>query len=94
MFRPTQINNLRTPATLLIPECSRYNGVTKKTCPESGPLIYVNTAEIVTWFRSDIKSDCRIKIDSDLYDIKGDPEDVELQHQIMILKVEKVSGGA
>ena len=42
MFRPTQINNLRTPATLLIPEYSKYNGVTKKTFPESGPLIYVN----------------------------------------------------
>lgn len=112
MFRPAQINNLRTPATLLIPEYSKYNGVTKKTFPESGPLIYVNfkskggtetvvngvysvlnTAEIVTWFRSDIRSDCRIKIDSDIYDIKGDPEDVELQHQFMILKVEKVSGG-
>ena len=113
MFRPTQINNLRTPAELLIPTYSKYNGVTKKTFSDKGEPIFINfkskggteqvvngvysvinTAEIVTWYRPDIKSDCQIKIGSNIYEIKGEPEDVELQHQIMILKVEKVSGGA
>lgn len=112
MFRPVQINELRTPAELLVPSYSEYNGVAKKTYPESGELIFVNfksrggtetvvngvysvldTAEIVTWFRDDIKSDCAIKIDSDIYEIKGTPEDVELQHMYMILKVERIGGG-
>lgn len=112
MFRPSQINELRTPAELLTPTLKKYNGVTTKVYPETGALIYINfkskggtdnvvngvysvinTAEIVTWFRPDIKSNCRIKIGSDIYEVKGEPEDVELQHQIMILKVEKVSGG-
>lgn len=113
MFRPAQINNLRTPAELLTPTTKKYNGVTTKVYPDKGALIYVNfkskggteqvvngvysvlnTAEVVTWYRDDIKANCRIKIGSDVYEIKGEPEDVELQHQIMILKVEKVSGGA
>lgn len=112
MFRPEEIKRLRTPAELLTPIYSEYNGVSKKTYPDHGALIYINfksrggtdtvvngiysvisTAEIVTWYRDDIRSDCRIKINSDLYEIKGEPEDVELQHQVMILKVEKVSGG-
>lgn len=110
MFRPAQINELRTPAELLIPTYSKYNGVQKKTFPESGDLIFVNfkskggtesvvngvysvinTAEIVTWFDPRIKSDCRIKIDSDLYEIKGDPE---VLTPYVIVKTEKVSGGA
>ena len=110
MFRPAQINELRTPAELLIPSYSKYNGVEKKKFPESGDLIFVNfkskggtesvvngiysvinTAEIVTWFDPRIKSDCRIKINSDLYEIKGDPE---ILTPYIIVKVEKVSGGA
>lgn len=112
MFRPAQINELRTPAELLIPSYSKYNGVSKKSFPDKGELIFINfksrggtdsvvdgvysvidTAEIVTWYDPRIKSDCRIRVESDVYDIKGDPEDVERQHVHMILKVEKVSGG-
>lgn len=109
-YRPPEINELRTPAELLIPTYSKYNGVTKKTFPESGDLIYVNfkskggtesvvngvysvinTANIVTWFDPRIKSDCAIKIGSDIYQIKGDPE---ILTPYIIMKTEKVSGGA
>lgn len=112
MFRPSQINELRTPAELLVPTYSEYNGVAKKTYPENGELIFVNfkskggtetvvngvysvleTAEIVTWYREDIKSDCVIKIGSDKYEIKGNPEDIELRHQFLIVKVERIGGG-
>ncbi len=113
MFRPSQINELRTPAEILIPTTEDYLGVITKTFPESGEQIFVNfkskggtettvngvysvldTAEIVTWYDSRITSDCRIKIGSDVYEVKGTPEDVELQHIFMILKVERVGGGA
>ena len=42
MFRPNQIDEIRTVAELLIPTYTKYNGVTKKTFPESGDLIFVN----------------------------------------------------
>lgn len=113
MFRPNQINELRTPAELLIPTTEDYLGTITKTYPETGKIIFVNfkskggtettvngvysvldTAEIVTWYYPLITAGCRIKIGSDLYEIKGTPEDVELQHMFMILKVERVGGGA
>ena len=109
MFRPKQIDELRTPAELLIPTYSTYNGVKKKNFPEDGDLFFVNfksrggtdsvvngvysvidTAEIVTWYDPKIKSDCRIKIGSDLYEIKGKPE---VLIPYMIIKVEGISGG-
>lgn len=109
MYRPPQINELRTPAELLIPTYSKYKGVTKKKFPEFGIPIFVNfkskggtesavngvysvinTADVVTWFDPRIKSDCGIKIGSDIYEIKGDPE---ILTPYIIMKTEKISGG-
>ena len=109
MYRPKEIKELRTPAEILVPTYTKYNGVRKATFPESGDLIFVNfkskggmetvvngvysvinTADIVTWFNPLIKSDCAIKIGSDIYMIKGDPE---VLTPYMILKTEKISGG-
>lgn len=59
-----------------------------------GVYSILNTAEAVTWYREDITADCRIKIDNDIYEIKCDPEDVERQHLYMVLKLEKLGGGA
>jgi hypothetical protein len=112
MFRPQQISELRTAVQLLVPTYEKYNGVSKKTFPETGKTIFVNfksrggtdvesngvlsvldTAEVVTWFDPDIKSDCAIKLESGaIYQITGEPEDVELQHQFMMLKVERYKG--
>ena len=114
MFRPKQINELRTAVELLTPTYEKYNGVEKKKFPETGKTIFVNfksrggtdvesngvlsvldTAEVVTWFDPDIKSDRAIKLESGaIYEIVGKPEDVELQHQFMTFKVERYKGGA
>ena len=109
-YRPPQIDELRTPAEILVPIYSRHNGVKKKSFPERGIPITVNfkskggtetvvngvysvinTADIVTWFDPRIKSDCAIKVGSDIYQIKGDPE---ILTPYIIMKTEKVSGGA
>lgn len=55
-----------------------------------------DTAIIETWFRPDIKADCRIYV-PDLgitYEILGRPEDIELRHQYLKLKVLAYTGGA
>ena len=54
------------------------------------------TAIIETWYRPDIKSDCHIYIceTGDEYKIIGIPEDIEMRHQFMKIKVEKVGGKA
>lgn len=52
------------------------------------------TATVETWYRPDIKSDCRIYIEEtgETWEIKGSPEDIQMRHQFMTIKVEKVGG--
>ena len=112
MYRPQQINELRTAVELLVPTYTTYNAVKKKSYPKNGKIIFVNfkskggtdvesngvlsvldTAEVVTWFDPDIKSDCAIKLESGaIYEIIGEPENVELQRQFIMFKVQRYKG--
>lgn len=55
-----------------------------------------DTAVVETWYRPDITSDCRIGIigTAKVYEILGEPEDIDLRHQYMVFKVRRVKGGA
>ena len=54
-----------------------------------------DTANIETWFRPDIKSDCRIGLETgEIYDILGEPENVNKRNQFLKFKVKRVKGGA
>lgn len=55
-----------------------------------------NTANIETWYRPDIKSDCRIKVVSTgaIFDILGEPENINMQNQHLKFKVIAVKGVA
>lgn len=54
-----------------------------------------DTANIETWYRPDIKSDCRIGLETgEIYDVLGEPEDVNKRHQFLKFKVKRVKGGA
>lgn len=54
------------------------------------------TAYVETWYRSDIKADCRIGVPEtgEVYQILGAPEDIEMRHQYMKIRVIAVKGGA
>ena len=56
----------------------------------------IETAQIVCWYRPDIKSGCRIKRLSDgaVYEILGDPENIEERNQFLKFKVRRIKGGA
>ena len=56
----------------------------------------VDTANVETWYRPDIKSDCRLKVLStgDVYEIKGKPENVDMRNQFLRMKVQAIEGGA
>lgn len=56
----------------------------------------VDTAVIDTWYRPDIKSDCRIYLcdTGDVYEVIGTPEDIDRRHQYLKFKVKKVGGKA
>ena len=59
-------------------------------------LSIIDTAEVVCWFNPNIKSGCRVKRLSDgaIYDIIGDPENIEMRNMILQFKVRRVKGGA
>lgn len=57
-------------------------------------LTVIDTAKITTWYRPDIKSDSQIRLGSKIYEVIGEPEDIELRHQFLQFKVRGVKGGA
>lgn len=56
----------------------------------------VDTANIETWYRPDIKADCRIKVlaTGQIYEIIGNPENINMRNQFIKFKVRAVKGGA
>lgn len=63
---------------------------------ENGLLTLTDTATIDTWYRPDIKADCRVYLcdSGDEYDIIGKPENIEQRNQYLQFKVKKVGGKA
>lgn len=55
-----------------------------------------DTAEIETWYRPDITSDCRVYVPQTgaTYEILGEPENIQLRNQYLKFKVRRVKGGA
>lgn len=55
-----------------------------------------NTATIDTWYNPSIKAECKIYIceTGEEYQIISEPENIDMRHQFMQFKVEKVGGKA
>ena len=55
-----------------------------------------NTATIETWYRPDIQSNCRIGVleTGEIYDILGEPENINMRNLYLKFKVLQVRGGA
>lgn len=54
-----------------------------------------DTANIETWYRPDIRSDCRImREDGAIYKIINEPENINMRNQFMKFKVRRIKGGA
>lgn len=65
------------------------------TDTQSNDLTVVEkTGYIDTWYRPDIKSDTRLYIvdTQDSYEILGDPEDINMRHQYLKIRVRKIGG--
>lgn len=57
-------------------------------------IVVENTATIETWYRPDIKSDCRIIVDDVPYEILGSPENISMRNQYLLIRVRAIKGGA
>lgn len=69
-------------------------GGTEKTI--NGVYSIEDTANIETWYRPDITSNCRIARarDNAIFDIINEPEDINQRHQFLKFKVKRAKGGA
>lgn len=55
-----------------------------------------DTAKVECWYRPDIQSNCRIGVPATgaIYEILGEPENVNMRNQFLKFKVRRVKGGA
>lgn len=60
----------------------------------NGTVAIENTATVETWYRSDIKADCRLTVAGVPYEIIGAPEDIEMRHQFLVFRIRAIEGGA
>lgn len=54
-----------------------------------------DTAEVQTWYRPDITSDCVVvnPQNNARYEIMNEPENIEMRNQFLLFKVKRVKGG-
>ena len=62
----------------------------------NGVLAIEDTAQIVCWYRPDVRSGCRLirLYDNAAFEILGEPENIEMRNQFLKFKVRRVKGGA
>lgn len=62
----------------------------------NGVYVVEDTATIVCWYRPDIKADCRmVRLDDGaVFEIIGEPENLERRNMFMKFKVRRAKGGA
>ncbi|WP_418290959.1 hypothetical protein [Massilicoli timonensis] len=60
----------------------------------NGVISIVNTAIIDTWYRPEIRSDCMVVLlnTNAVYEIIGDPENIEMRNQFLKFKVKMTAG--
>ena len=62
----------------------------------NGVYTIEDTATIETWYRSDIKSECRVVVGESgaVYEIYGEPENILMRNQFLRFKIRRIKGGA
>ena len=70
-----------------------YGGTEKNV---NGVYSIEDTANIETWYKPDIKANCRIAVANTeaIYDILGEPENINTRNKYLKFKVKRVKGGA
>lgn len=70
-----------------------YGGTEKQV---DGIIAVEDTATVVCWYRPDVGSGCRVKrlADNAVFEIIGEPENIEMRNMILRFKVRRVKGGA
>lgn len=62
----------------------------------NGVYSVLDTANIETWYRPDITSECAIRLcqSGATYEVIGEPENINMRNQYLKFKVQRIKGGA
>lgn len=96
----TKINGVVTKTYPTVENGIRINGSFKTyggtETAVNGLLSIVDTAEVETWFRPEIKANCVIVLANTnaKYEIISEPENINEANQFLKFKVQRVKGGA
>lgn len=62
----------------------------------NGVLSIIDTATVTCWYNPEITAGCRVKRlpDNAVYEIMGEPENIEMRNMFLVFKVRRVKGGA
>lgn len=88
-LKEKDINN--NPINLFYGSFKTYGGTEREI---NGVYSVEDTAKIKTWFRPDIKSNCGIGVPDTggIYEILGEPEDIDMRHQFLEFKIRRYKG--
>ena len=86
-----EVKNFPAMGELIFGSFKTYGGTETNV---NGLTVVEDTAKIETWYRPDITSECRVAVHGAVYEIIGDPENIELRNQYLLFKVRRVKGGA
>lgn len=58
-------------------------------------LVIEDTLTLTTWYRPDIKADCRVRVlqTGAVYEIINEPENWDMRNQFLVCKLRRVIGG-
>jgi len=88
------VKNYATEGILFFGSFATYGG-TERTV--NGALVIEDTATVETWYRPDFAASGRIALanaPAKVYEIVGEPEDIEQRHQFCRMRLTRVAGGA
>ncbi len=83
------------PNGVIMANWKTYGGTEKNV---NGIIVVEDTAEVVTWYRPDITSGCKVKLltaaNDVFYEIINEPENIEQRNQFVKFKCRRITGGA
>lgn len=85
-----QIVKTREYAALIYCNVKSYGGT---NIVNGNELKIEDTLDLVTWYRPDITAETAVEIDGKMYEVIGAPEDVEMRHVWLKMKVKRVANG-
>lgn len=62
----------------------------------NGVFTVIDTATVETWYRPDIKANCRVYLcdSEETFEVVGTPENIEMRNQYLKFRVQRVGGEA